>query len=250
MNNKTNPIQGKHVKDLFAESILKQSDVLSAILESLGYDLPADIRFNVAIVSDNTRKTDVVIYFNDVHKLNPIRFNIKSFTDSDSNQIGRRGFPDFCHRSKISTPDCNFLEGLWLRKAGGTRASLLVKEDEKPRVASIFKNIEPGISELRGNDHPQVFVLYSINAKKFNLYNMDRQVVPQVRTNFIGFTKGNSNIRIGNYIDIERHGAEGGENNAININHASNDVQIKMHVKTFFENREIVPIASYVYPVE
>ncbi len=246
MNNRTNPTQGRRVKDLFAQSIANQPAILNSILQTLGYPASAGIK-SIDTVNDNTRKTDVVIYFNDVLKLSPIRFNIKSFTDSDSNQIGRRGFPDFCHRSKILPPHDSFLQGLWLRKAAGTRATLLVEEADKPHVISIFKNIEPGILELRGNDHPQIFVLYSINSKTFNLYNMDSQVIPEVRTNFIGFTARNSNIRIGNYIDIERHGAEGGVNHPTDINHASNDVQIKMHVKTFFNS--VAPIASYIEPI-
>ena len=250
MNNKTNPIQGSHVKKLFFESIGTQHAVLNSILESLRYDIPNDTKFNVAVVTDNNRKTDVVIRFNDVLKLSPIRFNIKSFTDSDSNQIGRRGFPDFFRRNKISKPDYDFLEELWFRKARDSKTGLLVKEDDKPRVISIFKDIEPGVSELRGSDHPQIFVLYSINSKTFHLYNMDEQVIPEVRTNVIGFTKGNSNIQIGNYINIERHGAEDGINHETDINHASNDVQIKMRVKKFFENREIEPIASYIEPAE
>ena len=243
MNNQTNPQEGKNVKHLFAESIANQPDAWNNILKSIGYDKAIGAKIDIEVATVRYRKTGVAIHFKDNCGLPSVRFNIKSFSDSDSSHLERHSLPAFCKEYAISTPDYNFLEELWLRKAKNSKTGLLIKEDEKPRITKIFKIKEPGISAFLGCDHPQILALYSKKLKKFHLYNMSEQVTPLIRTHFTNFTKRASNIQIGDYVFVQRHGAERGENDSTDINHGSNHVQIKMRVKKFFDRVE--PISCY-----
>ncbi len=247
MNNQTNPQEGIRVKKLFIESILANLDVWNNMLTSIGYGAVIGVDFSTEVITSKHRKADVAIYFDDKYKLPPIRVNIKSFAESDSSHLERRPLSAFCERNQIGKPDQEFLKKLILRKAKNSKTAKLVEQNEQARIREIFKDIEPGISALRGSDHPQILALYSKNPKKWNLYNMDTEVIPCVRTQQISFSPQASNIEIGDYVFIQRRASEGDEgNDPSDINHGSNNLQIKMHVKKFF--KKVSPIASYVYP--
>lgn len=74
---------------------------------------------------------------------------------------------------------------------------------------------------------------------------MEKQVIPLAGDSNISFTKRSNNIQIGDYVVIQRKGSKR-ESKGIPIDslkHKANDVQIKMHIKKFFN--EVGPIAWY-----
>lgn len=251
MNNKTNTAQGTEVENRFADSIFKQPVALNNMLESIGYDEAIGKDAWISVIGGAKRKTDVVIDFGDAIELAPVRVTIKSFSGGGYNQIGRQKLPAFCTRNQINKTDQDFLEKLILRKADaaekGDKKRALVDKREQARIREIFEDIEPGISSIRGNDYPQVLALYSVDLKKFHLYNICQQVEPLISGRTISFTAPGGNIQFGDYVAIQRKAGDKSKKFSLDdIRHPANEVQIKMWVKKFFDRVE--PVASYVYP--
>ncbi len=242
MNNKTNTHQGSNVEHLLANSILDHPKAFKAVCDALS--IPNDATpIEPSVVGGRKHKTDIEIGFNQP-TVPPIRVSIKSFTGAGYNHLERRRLPTFCKLNQITAADTKFLIDIWLEKATGKR-QLLVEDAEHERIGKIFSNIEPAASSLLGNDHPQIFALYSVNQSKFHFYDMNKQVLPLVRGAEIGFTTRAANIAIGDYIVLQRKGSEKGEagNDIGHISHRANDIQIKMKVKLFFNDVE--PISWY-----
>ncbi len=248
MNNQTNTEQGTEVENRFAKSIFKHPVALNNILKSIGYDEAIGKGARIGVIGGAKRKTDVVIDFGDTIELAPVRVTIKSFSGSGYNHLERRPLPAFCARNQISDPDQKFLKKLILRKATAEdKRRELVEQGEQARIRKMFEDIEPGISAIRGNDYPQILALYSLDLKKWHLYNICRQVEPLVSGRTISFTPQGANIQFGDYIVIQRKAGDKSTRFSLDdIRHPANQVQIKMYVKKFFDNVE--PIASYVYP--
>ncbi len=246
MNNKSNTHQGTNVEHLFANSILDHPVALNNILESIGYDEAIGKTPAIDVIGGAQRKTDVVIDFGDTIELAPVRVTIKSFSDAGYNQIGRQKLPAFCARNQISNTDQKFLEKLILRKAEAedSRKALFVQPGEQARIKKIFTSIEPGISAIRGNDYPQILALYSVDLRKWHLYNICQQVEPLISGRTISFTAPGGNIQFGDYVAIQRKAGDTSNKFSIDdIRHPANDVQIKMWVKKFFDNVE--PVSWY-----
>ena len=243
MINKTNTYQGTDVEHLFANSILECPRAWQSIKAAVG-DYDNAIEKMPEVVGGNKRKADVLIEF---EKHPPIRVSVKSFQPPGYNHIERRKLPDFCTRNQISKADTEFLTHIWLRKAKNDGKGLLVLPREQERIQEIFSTIEPGISALVGNDHPQILALYNKKESQWHLYDMNEQVLPLVRGQNIEFTSQASNIQIGKYIVIQRKGSskgEGGSLDLMSLDHGSNNVQIKMKVGRFYN--EVAPISCYV----
>ncbi len=242
MNNQTNTTQGTNVEHLFANSIQDHPKTFNLMLKAVG--IPKNTKpTEYEVVGGSKRKADVEISFNTKP---PIRVNIKSFKGAGYNHVERRGFLTFCERNQISKSDTEFLKKLWLRKAASSRREL-VEYCERERVIKIFSTIEPANSALLGNDHPQFLALYSMDRSLWRIYHMTTQVMPLLRANSVSFTSRSSNIEIGNYIVIQRKGSSKGESGTdpLHISHGSNNVQVKMRVRRFFEDVE--PIAWYQF---
>ncbi len=245
MNNKTNTEQGTEVENLFSDSIFKQPVALNNMLESIGYDEAIGKDAWISVIGGAKRKTDVVIDFGDAIELAPVRVTIKSFSGGGYNHLERRPLSAFCIRNQISDPDQEFLKELILRKATAENSRrALVEQGEQARIRDIFEDIEPGISAIRGNDYPQILALYSIDSRKFHLYNICQQVEPLVSGRTISFTVPGGNIQFGDYVAIQRKAGDKSKKFSLDdIRHPANDVQIKMWVKKFFD--EVEPVSCY-----
>ena len=247
MNNQTNTEQGIKVENLFADGILDHLDAWNSILTSIGYGAAIGMTPTIGVIGTSRRKTDVVIDFGNNIQLSPVRVTIKSFTKGGFNQIGRQKLSAFCERNLINHDDQKFLKELILRKAQNSRHGNLVEQNEQTRVRQIFTVIEPGITSLLGSDHPQILALYSVDLRKWHLYNILRQVEPLIRNEGVTFGSRNSNINIGDYVAIQRKAGDKSTTFSLDdIRHPANHVQIKMRVKKFFDG--VVPVASYIEP--
>ena len=245
MNNQANTQRGIDAENLFANTILDNSHAFKAMCESLSIAANAEAK-QPEVIGGNHRKTDVEIAFKDTN-ISSIRVSIKRFKgNAGYNHLERRRFSEFCKRNQFSNADRDFLKSLWLRKAANSKKQDLVEENEKEEVRKIFSKVEPATSGILGNDHPQMLALYNANISRWHIYNIQNQVLSNIRNSVIEFTSVSSNIAIGNYIVIQRKGSnkgESGNNPLTNIDHGANDVQIKMRVKKFFN--EVEPLASY-----
>lgn len=243
MNNRTNTHQGMNVEHLFANSILDHPRALRAIMESIGIppdEIPCE---DPQVIGSGKRKTDVEISFESGRAA--MRVSVKSFK-AGYNHLERRPLKAFCERNQIRKADQKFLEGIWIRKSKNDGKGRLVYLEERDEIRKIIKRIEPGVSALLGNDHPQVFAAFNLEESKWSLYNMANQVVPLVRSDYISVTSRGGNIEIGDYIVIQRKGSRRGENghHIHSLEHGSNHVQIKMRLKNFVN--DVNPDAYYV----
>ena len=159
MNNRTNTHQGTKFENLFADTILDQPQAWQAILESIGHGiLLFHENASADVIGGKHRKGDVNIKF--VQAATPtIRATIKSFSSGGYNHLERRNLIEFCDRNQISKSDTHFLKDLWLRKALNSKKGKLVESSEQDRVRVIFSSIEPAVSAVLGNDHPQIMGL-------------------------------------------------------------------------------------------
>lgn len=242
MNNQQNTVQGTINEHLFANSIFDHQEAWGAILDSIGCGNLKNVAAKAQIIGGNKRKGDVEINFES--QAAPIRATVKSF-NVGYNHLERRNLRVFCERNQISKADADFLEKIWLRKARNSGQGLLVEDNERARVKRIFEPIEPGVSAVLGNDHPQIMVLFHTPSSKFYLYNVQTQVLPLIRGQEVGFTSKSSNIELGSYIVVQRKGSMQGESGTdpYHIDHGSNHVQIKMKVGTFI--RKVAPVTWY-----
>lgn len=242
MNNQTNTHQGTNVEHLLANSLLDHPRAWQGILESIGQGHLAQQQATVAVIGGNKRKGDVVVTF---PSDTPIRVTVKSFSGAGYNHLERRNLEGFCNRNQISVADTAFLTKIWLRKAKNSGKGQLVQDGEYPRVRKIFDEVEPAVSSILGNDHPQIMALYSVQDSTFHLYNIEKQVLPLLRNKQISITGRGGNIAIGNYIVIQRKGSAAGESglDIYAIRHGSNHIQIKMKTGKFFN--EVEPASWY-----
>jgi len=243
--NRTNTVQGRNVEHLFANSVADHPRAFNAMIKSVG--IPQDATYlEGEVVGGRHRKADVILHFAESLRtisMHPserrlqLRCSVKSFTGAGYNHIERRRLSEFCSRNQIVKADEDFLETLIKRKSLDPRNTALVLPGEREKVRQIFSPIEVGMSALIGNDHPQILVLFSIEQSRFHIYNMAQSVEPHIRSSNIGFTPRSSNIKIGEYIVVQRKGSSkeaGGR---------ADDIQIKMLVRKFFD--EITPTCYY-----
>ena len=235
-------------------SLPEHPKTFGILKEVLGIQQDAKIVSAEVIGASDKRKTDVEFVFvaNEGSKVQDsgasslyMTISSKSFTGAGYNHLERRGFFDFCGRNQISKNDQELLGNLVLQKAGGGRGRALVPQQNQVAVRSIFNRIDVGSSAILGNDHPKFLALYSMASHEFKLYHIMTQVIPLVSQKKITFTKQGGNISINDYIVIQRKGSEGGDigNSRTDLNHGSNDIQIKLRAKKFFE--EVEPLARY-----
>lgn len=242
MPNQGNTTQGTNIEHLFANSIADHPKAWGDAVKLVGDYEDSMIR-EPSVTGSNHRKGDVNVPYENKPD---IRVNIKSFRGPGYNQVERRRVDQFCSRNQIRSADEQFLTDIWLRKAHNNGQGRLVYPEEQDRVREIFSTIEPGVSALVGNDHPQIFALYRFEDSKWHLYDMKNQVLPLIQGQEISFTTLGGNIHIGNYIVIQRKGSRRGETGTdpYSITHGSNHVQIKMKVGKFFN--DIEPASFYI----
>lgn len=191
-------------------------------------------------VSWRKQKANLEIRFATDHPV--LRINIKTFeVEKTPNHLERRNHSDFCHRNQVRVRDKRFLQNIWLRKAKGGRKQPLVDGPiEHERTIKILSSIEPGVSALCGYDHPQVLAFYNGRQGCWHIYDMARQVLPLVRAKQVSLSP-DGNIDIGEYIMIQRKGPDRG-NSLDDIEHRSNNVQVKMRVERFYN--EVKPLVA------
>ena len=243
--NRTNTVQGCNVEHLFANSVGDHPRAFTAMIKSVG--IPQDaVYLNAEVLVGWHRKADVVFHFEEylrtiseehLGRRLQLRCSVRSFTGAGYNHIERKRLPEFCSRNQIAKADQDFLETLIKRKSLDPRNTDLVLPRERERVRQIFSSTEVGISALMGNGHPQILTLFSIKRNRFHIYNIAESVEPHIRSSNIGFTPRSSNIKIGEYIIVQRKGSNK------EANGRANDIQIKMLVRKFFD--EITPTYYY-----
>jgi len=175
--------------------------LLGAILKSIGVSAKEETDDPI-VIGGNKRKTDVEVPFKS--GIPAMRVSIKSYSDAGYNHVERRPLDVFCERNQIRKADQDLLEKAWLRKSHNGGKGMLIYPGEHDQVRKMFQRIEPGVSALVGNDHPQVFAIYNVDISKWHLYNMTTQVIPLLRSDNIGITSRGGNIEIGDYIVIQR----------------------------------------------
>lgn len=238
MNNQSNAVQGRNVEHLLKNSLQDHHETFNKCKKVAGIPLDAVLK-RAEVIGGQLRKTDVEFEFENCDI--PLTFNVKSF-GGGYNHLERRKFTDFCRRNQIKKADEAKLKKMILRKAEG---GCLVEPKEEAMVQRVFSPLAVGCSALLGNDHPKLLALYSLSESTFKIYDMCAQVIPLVGVKSISFTETGGNIQIGKYIVIQRKGSEGkrGGNSTTDIDHASNNIQIKMWARKFYENVE--PVCWY-----
>lgn len=241
MVNQANTNQGTSIEHLFANSITYHPKCFDLIKKACGIPKKAELIKDMEVIGATKRKTDVEGDFGNSHPL--LRVSIKSFTSAGYNHLERRGLRRFCAASQIKKADCVFLEKIIIRKA--LKGGDLVYQNERNKVRKIFSRLEVGASAIKGNDHPQILALFSVNTNRWHCYDIDRQIIPAIRQTNIGFTPRSGNIELCEYIVLQRNGSQQGEKgiDLSSIEHRANDVQLKIRVKKLFN--EIEPMAWY-----
>ena len=245
---RTNTAQGTDTEKSLQDDLPAHPRAFAKVKEMVGIPADAELIDHAENVGLQKRKADAVFNFGDNHPL--LRVSVKSFSKGAGyNQIERKSLASFCKVNRIAKKDEEFLQQIILRKAKAKKGKRthLVQHGEEERVKQIFSQIEVGASSLLGQDHPQIFAIYSREIKKWHLYDMQKQVLPVIRQRDISFTPVGRNVRFGIYVDFKRKGSKKGEDKIsggrpfTDIRHRSNDVQIMIRSKRFFN--EIEPLA-------
>lgn len=239
MNKKDKDNGTKDIRECF-DNILKGAAGTELMRKLLGGYYSQAVVDTVEDVRRLRQKSYLEVKFTTEHSA--LRINVKTFeAEGTPNHLERRNHSDFCRRNQMLAEDKKFLQKIWLRKAAGDRRQPLVDSStERSRIIKIFSSIEPGVSALCGYDHPQVLALYNNRRECWHIYDMACQVLPLVRAKQISFSPG-GNIDIGEYIMIQRKGPDRG-NSLDDIEHRSNDVQVKMRVERFYN--EVKPLVA------
>lgn len=240
-NPKNNNKSNAQAIQLFISRILGDPAWPELLRALRGYDATAKAKGPPIEVKSNKEKASVKIEF-DTKLYRPLRIRIKTFNSRyTENHLERRKHREFCCRHGLQRSR-KFLASLWLDKAVNPKERRLVAgQGNSQRVSRIFASIDLG-GALCGEDSPQVLALYNGTDNHWHLYDMDGDVLPLVRKQPVGFTK-RGNILIGNYIIIQRRGSEGElGTSSEDIDHPSNNVQIKMRMRNFYN--EMKPLVK------
>lgn len=233
---KNNTKSNKQAIKLFISKILDDPAWPKLLGALSGYDAGAVAKSPPREVKSNKEKASVEIEFSTKHA--PLRVRIKTFKGkSAGNQLERCNHSEFCCRNKLHSSR-EFLASLWLSKAANPRGRLVDGKDNCQRIAKLLTPIKPWATALRGgNNHPQVLALYNSTVDHWHLYDM-KDVLNLVRKQPIGFTS-RCNIHRGKYIVVQRRGKEGKWGTSLtNIDHRSNDVQMKIKAFEFYHDVE------------
>lgn len=229
-NRKNNTKSHRQAIMLFISRILDDPAWPKLLRTLPGYDARAVAKRPPREISNSREKANVKIEFDTNHR--PIRVRIMTFGGkSAGNHLERCRHWEFCSRNDL-LGDHEFLKGMWLRKAANSKGRLVNGQDEFQRVSRLFAPIAPWITALRGTrNYPQVLALYNSTEDYWHLYDMELALVRKQR---VALTP-RGNILIGKYIVIQRRGKEGEKGtSSTNIDHPSNDVQMKMKVYEFY----------------
>ena len=235
-NRKNNTKSNKQAIKLFISRILNDPAWPKLLRALPGYDARAVAKRPPLEVKSNKEKASAKIEFSTKH--DPLRVRIKTFKGkSAGNQIERRDHLDFCSRNGLLDSH-EFLKELWLNKAANSKGRLVDGQDNRKRVAELFRLFSPKTALLGDNErpqlHPQVLALYNSLEDHWHLYSMTRDVLQRVQKQEVGFTS-RGNILIGKYIVIQRRGKEGKRGtSSTDIKHPSNHVQIKIKAYEFY----------------
>ena len=238
MSRATNTKRGRDVKKMIADCILREPAWWRELLAKLGYE---GARVKSSTPDYSSKKADVLVVFKTSHS--PLWLKVKSFTKSDYSHLARRNLRAFCKDRRISEDDMEFLKGLWLRKARDPRKTLLVPLADQRRVKKIFAPFERDVSAFLDRGDPQIFALCDRTRNQCHFYLM-RDVFKEM-SGPITFTERGGNIAIGKYIKVQRKGPDKrGESSTVDIDHPSNNVQVKMHVEKFFKDVEPAAVCT------
>ena len=241
MVNKDNPAIGENAEALFCNSVGDHLFVIESIQKAFGI---AGRYVKSIRTGTHGEKCDVKMSFADGRNVDA---NIKSYLKLGTmfNQVTRSNLSKFQKIAELSDEEIKELRELFSKKAENSDQPL-IPELRRGKWRGIMERSPEKIVKWALSRHPsrEILVLNNRTDNVMAVYKMS-DLLKDMRYD-ISYTPKGKNIRIGDFIILQR---KGGDGNIIKMpktdpSHPSNDLQVKLDIKGFLKS-DVRPLIEY-----